>query len=283
MAVSFTIQETTLIDDILIMIMTKMTNYSLVVLLLLLLLLLSSKKGFVSGRRRSSFVSKQQQQHQQQHQPTFGLSSTVSLAAISSGPLCIRQQQYSRSLSQWQDLRGGSIAVDQDEESSNQEEQEEEEESDEEESDEEELEESKPQTQAQQLSKEPIAITIQTAVGNALVDQVLELTVQRGRTIASIKESIRRQLPGKPPVACMQLVVDGQALADHVTLVDLLDDEEEDDDDDDDDQADNSEERASALTRRRSEYNPAKTPTGRFKSIIGTNDKAIRMLLWIML
>ena len=80
------------------------------------------------------------------------------------------------------------------------------------------------------VSKEPVPITIQTALGNGLLDQMLELNVQKTRTVASVKESIRRQLPGKPPVACMQLVVDGKVLDDDIMIHDLMDDDDEDED-----------------------------------------------------
>ena len=89
-------------------------------------------------------------------------------------------------------------------------------------------------------SHKPVPVTIQTATGHKVLDHTLELTVNRSRDIASLKDSIRRQLPGRPPVATMELVCRGKRLTDNTIVDELVDDEEDDDDDDEDDEERNS-------------------------------------------
>lgn len=85
------------------------------------------------------------------------------------------------------------------------------------------------------ISKEPVSIMIQTNLGNSLVDQSIELNVQRSRTVASLKESVRRQLPGKPPVSSMRLVMDGKTLDESMIVNDLIDDDDDEDEEDESD------------------------------------------------
>lgn len=128
-----------------------------------------------------------------------------------------------------QDLRGGASAVLAESSSGSDDEQDEKQNDDDDEQDKD----SPPQQQRQQINKEPVPITIQTAVGNDLLDQTVELpNVHRSRTLASLKESCRRQLPGKPPVSSMRFVLDGKILDDDVLVQDLLDDEDDEDEDD---------------------------------------------------
>ena len=134
-----------------------------------------------------------------------------------------------------QRIRGGAIATelekDSDEESEELDLDEEAEADDEEEADEEEDEGSSddPLDESQQISKQPMSMTVKTNTGNRILDQSIELTVNRSRNVASIKESLRRQLPGRPPVEAMQLVHDGRRLPDETLVNDLIDEDEEED------------------------------------------------------
>ena len=85
---------------------------------------------------------------------------------------------------------------------------------------------------------EPVTVTVRTNAGNAALDQSVELTVHPGRDVASIKQSVRRMLPGKPPVSTQSLRWHGRVLYDEIVLDELLEelaDDEVDDDDGDDD------------------------------------------------
>ena len=130
-------------------------------------------------------------------------------------------------------IRGGSTHVLEDEEDD---EDDDEDPDDEEESTEESSTPSKPSP----ASSAPLPITVKTNLGYKVLDQALELTVNRSRTIASVKDSLRRQLPGRPPVSAIQLVLHGQRLDDDVLLEELVDEEDEDDDDDEEDQDENA-------------------------------------------
>jgi hypothetical protein len=89
--------------------------------------------------------------------------------------------------------------------------------------------------------QQPVTVVVNTALGHAILDHSIELAnVVRTRNIASLKESLRRQLPGRPPVHAMQLVWAGRVVADDV-LVNQLMEEETDYEQDDDDMDDNDE------------------------------------------
>jgi hypothetical protein len=81
----------------------------------------------------------------------------------------------------------------------------------------------------------PVSIVVQSNTGTPLLDYVLELPlVNRNRNIASIKQSVSRQWPAKPPISTIQLVYQGQRLTDdNLLIADLLEDDDDDDDDDD--------------------------------------------------
>jgi hypothetical protein len=91
------------------------------------------------------------------------------------------------------------------------------------------------------MSMAPLTVTIKTAAmgnGNPIIDQSIELTVNRSRNVASLKTSLSRQLLGRPPVSALRLTVSGKKgmLADDVLVDELVDDEDEEEDDDDDDE-----------------------------------------------
>ena len=80
------------------------------------------------------------------------------------------------------------------------------------------------------IDKTPFPITVKTAVGNNIVDTSLELTVNRSRDVASLKKSLSRLLPAKPPVETMKLIFHGKVLQDDETLDEILDDDEDEED-----------------------------------------------------
>lgn len=94
------------------------------------------------------------------------------------------------------------------------------------------------QPSKESLSKEvetrlsmPITVVVRAKLGrraDTIFDQKLEITLQRRRSIAQVKENLRRSLPGKPPVSLMQIVHEGRVVNDSVLLDDLVDEEEED-------------------------------------------------------
>jgi hypothetical protein len=72
---------------------------------------------------------------------------------------------------------------------------------------------------------------------NPLIDQTIELTASPTRTIASLKQTLSKQLKAKPPASCIVLKLDGLVLHDDEALIgDIVDEHEDDDDDDDDDE-----------------------------------------------
>jgi hypothetical protein len=82
------------------------------------------------------------------------------------------------------------------------------------------------------ISMEPVPITIKTSLGTKALDHIVELTVHRSRNIASLKLSASRQLPGRPPVSVMHMLLNGKVLSDEMLLDELLDDDDEKDDTD---------------------------------------------------
>jgi hypothetical protein len=83
------------------------------------------------------------------------------------------------------------------------------------------------------VSSQPVSILFRTDMNNPLLDTSLELLVSRARNIESVKQTLSRMLPGKPPVESIRLVSDGILLPDSLVIDELLEDEEEDDDDND--------------------------------------------------
>lgn len=98
-------------------------------------------------------------------------------------------------------------------------------------------------------SMEPVRLIISTNWGNPVVDQTVELTPARTRNVASLKKSLSKQLPGRPPIVALEIVYEGRILDDE-TLVDELfeDDEDEDEDEDEDDEIEEGNEPSRRLT-----------------------------------
>jgi hypothetical protein len=78
-----------------------------------------------------------------------------------------------------------------------------------------------------------IPVLIKTNMNNKLVDHTVELNAVRTRNVESIKKSLSRQLPGKPPLAKIRLMQHGQVLRDEVLVDELMDDDDEEEDEGD--------------------------------------------------
>lgn len=94
------------------------------------------------------------------------------------------------------------------------------------------------------MSMQPLTVTIQTALmgrkhvagsnSNSILDQSIELTVNRSRNVASLKQSLSRQLLGRPPVSAIRITAPGKGiLADDVLVDELVDDEDDEEEEDD--------------------------------------------------
>jgi len=83
----------------------------------------------------------------------------------------------------------------------------------------------------------PIKLIIKTGFDfcPALVSQTLELTASPKRDIASVKLSISRQMPGRPPVSLQKLYFGIRELGDEEFLADLVSSLQEDNDSDEED------------------------------------------------
>ena len=127
-------------------------------------------------------------------------------------------------------IRGGST---EEGEMSEEEDEEEEDEIDEDE-EEDEDEDEKPEKMPAIASNEPVRLIISTNWGNSVVDHTVELTPARTRDVASLKKSLSKQLPGRPPIIALDLVYEGQILNDEILVDELFDDEDDEDEDDED-------------------------------------------------
>eukprot|EP00980_Cylindrotheca_fusiformis_P009511 scaffold2077_cov119-Cylindrotheca_fusiformis.AAC.14 len=77
--------------------------------------------------------------------------------------------------------------------------------------------------------KGPISFLIQTNWGNSVVDQQVELKAARNRNVTSLKNSISRLLPGRPPILGLELVAEGRVLDNDLLVGELFDDDDDDD------------------------------------------------------
>jgi len=148
-------------------------------------------------------------------------------------------------------MRGGSTEeeemVDEDEEEEEEEideEEEEDEEDEEEEDDDDEATEKMPKI----ASMEPVRLIISTNWGNSLIDQTVELTPARTRDVASLKKSLSKQLPGRPPIIGLDLVYEGRILEDETLVDELFEDDEDEEDEDDEDEIEEGNEPTRRLT-----------------------------------
>ena len=88
------------------------------------------------------------------------------------------------------------------------------------------------------MSMKPLAVLVKTSLGNAVLDTSIELTVNRSRNIRSLKESLRRQLPGRPPIQAMELVYQGKRLAEDMLVDELIDEDEEEEEEEEEETSD---------------------------------------------
>ena len=77
------------------------------------------------------------------------------------------------------------------------------------------------------MSTSPVKLLFSTSLHNPIVDARHELTPTRKRTIADLKKSLSKSLPGKPPILGIELVYDGSTLSDDMIVDELFEDEEE--------------------------------------------------------
>lgn len=87
------------------------------------------------------------------------------------------------------------------------------------------------------ISSEPVSIHFKTNIGSPLIDTSLELLVSRSRNMESVKQTLSRMLPGRPPVEALRIVWGNRLLTDDQLVDELIDEEDLDLDDDDDDKA----------------------------------------------
>lgn len=129
-------------------------------------------------------------------------------------------------------LRGGSSTVEEaeDEDEKVEEEGSEDEEEEEEEEDEEDI----PSKVPSIASMEPVRLILSTNWGNPVIDHKVELTPARTRNIATIKKSLSKQLPGRPPIVAIEIVYEGRILDDETLVDELFEDEDEEEEDYDD-------------------------------------------------
>lgn len=77
-------------------------------------------------------------------------------------------------------------------------------------------------------------VVFRTNIGSNLVDiSSMELLVSRSRTVESVKQTLSRMLPGRPPVECLAIMADGMVLDDDEILLDSVLDDDDDDDEED--------------------------------------------------
>jgi hypothetical protein len=87
------------------------------------------------------------------------------------------------------------------------------------------------------LFGDPVSVTVQTLLNSPLLDQSVELTMARSRNLASLKKSVSRSLPGRPPESLLYFRYQGRLLQDDQMLIDeLMNEKEENDEEDEDDE-----------------------------------------------
>ena len=99
---------------------------------------------------------------------------------------------------------------------------------DEDESDDEEDEASSPS------SSLPVKLSISTNLQSSLLDQRLDFTASRKRTVLSLKQAVSKTMTGRPPLSSIILKFSGRLLEDDETVDDIAAEVEEDDDVDSD-------------------------------------------------
>jgi len=81
----------------------------------------------------------------------------------------------------------------------------------------------------------PIKLTIKTNLASTLIDQKLDFTASRTRSIQSIKLAISKSMVGRPPLSSINLKYHGRTLHDdEECMFDLLEDLDSDEEEDSD-------------------------------------------------
>lgn len=81
----------------------------------------------------------------------------------------------------------------------------------------------------------PVKLTITTNLQSSLLDQKLDFTASRKRTVLSLKQAVSKTMRGRPPLSSVILKYSGRVLEDDEIVDDIVAEVEEDDDDDDSD------------------------------------------------
>jgi len=213
---------------------------------LALVLLLRPPPQFASSAVPSTYpaaatttTTRLQQQRQRRRRPAFGLPHRLARRGDDESP--------------WTtivgDIRGGASDQIAEEGGDDEEEEEDEEEEDDDEfkaeEDESDDDDDSKNPLSSVVSMEPVPVVIRTGVGNDIVDTRLELTAHPSRNVASLKTSVRRQVPGKPPQACQVLRFHNRVLDDELLVDELLEEleDDEDEEEEDEDSASSSEKR----------------------------------------
>lgn len=114
--------------------------------------------------------------------------------------------------------------------------------SEEEEGDEEDTDEEDDNDAQVATSSSPVKLIISTGLGCSLIDQTLETNASRSRTIGNIRQTISRQMKGRPPMQSVRLLLGNRVLRDDEIIDDLAPDEDDEDDELDDEEEEEEEE-----------------------------------------
>lgn len=83
----------------------------------------------------------------------------------------------------------------------------------------------------------PVKLSIKTALASPLLDQHLEFTASRTRTVLSLKQAISKTMRGRPPLSSISIKYQGRSLMDDdETVDDILEDVDSDEEESDDDE-----------------------------------------------
>jgi len=79
-----------------------------------------------------------------------------------------------------------------------------------------------------------VQLFISTNWGNSVIDHKVELKSKRTKTIADLKKSLTKQLPGRPPMLALDLVYEGRILDEETLMEELFEDEDDDEEEEED-------------------------------------------------
>jgi hypothetical protein len=75
----------------------------------------------------------------------------------------------------------------------------------------------------------PVKVILRTTMASPLIDQSIEFTASRTRTVASLKQAVSRQFRGRPPQSMITLLYRGQVLQDDTLVSELIQEDDMDD------------------------------------------------------